>query len=195
MATLDAVTLPEVKTALGIDGTAEDAALARLITATTLEVERALRTQFVQRSVVEYHPGECRRFYVQVVPIASVTSVVDPAGTTCPSTQYVVRQKRYIEHWGHFFNAFTSAGQVADWTVTYTAGWFASTAAVTADVKAEIIRAIAAAREAPNAGVSSVGVGDLSISYAAGQAATGGSMPAHVEAAAAALVAYRGVLL
>jgi hypothetical protein len=191
MATYDAVTLIELKTALSIDGTAEDVSLARLISATTLEVERLLGTQFVIREVVEEHEGGERRIYPQVLPIVAVSSVVDPAGNAVPSDQYVVRRKRWLEHWGHFPLAFNSAGQQTDYTVTYTAGHFSSTSAVAPDVKDEIIRALGTLREAPAAGVNSVGVGDLSISYAA---APETSSPA-IAGAAAALHRYRGVLL
>lgn len=193
MASYDAVTLEELKNALGVDGTDEDSSLARLITATTLEIEAALKTQFVQRSVIEYHEGGGKRIYPQRTPITQVTSIIDPGSRTVPSTQYVIRQQRFLEHWGHFDVAFTSAGQPTDWTVTFTAGWFASTAVVAPSVKAEIIRAIAAMREAPAAGISSVGVGDLSISYASPTA--GGAVHPAIETAVNALHAYRGALL
>lgn len=192
MATYDAVTLTEAKDFLALEGTAEDETIVRLITGTTLEVERKLATQFVQRSVVEYHEGGGKRIYLQRIPIVSVASIVDPAGNTVLATDYVVRQQRWLEHFGHFNSAQTTAGQITDWTVTYTCGWFASTAAVAADVKQEVLRAIAALRESPAAGVSSVGVGDLSISY--GGAGSGPTSPA-IEEAAANLYAYRGVLL
>jgi hypothetical protein len=202
MATLDAVTLPEVKAALSIDGTDEDLALARLITAVTLGLEKRLRTQFVQRSVVEYREGHAKRIYLQTCPIASVTSIVDPAGNTVPSTDYIVRQKRWLEHYGCFPYAFTTSGQTTDWTITYTAGWFASTALVSSDVKTEVITAVAAVREQPSANVSSVKVGDLSVSYVESGASSsnkpgGGSdrqQPIY-DAAAVALHAYYGVLL
>lgn len=194
MATYDAVTLGELKTALQIDGTAEDEALARLISATTLEVERRLGTQFVIRSLVEYHEGGGKRLYPQRAPIASVTTIVDPAANAVLSTQFVVRQQRWIEHWGNFPNAYSTTGQPTDWTVTYTAGWFASTSVVAQDVKAEIVRAVAALREAPAAGVASVGVADLSISYTGRYAGEVPTTPA-IDAATAALQAYRGVLL
>lgn len=192
MATYDAITLDEAKVFLALEGTSEDEVLARLISGTTLEVERKLGTQFVQRSVVERHEGGCKRIYPQVVPVVSVTSIVDPAGNTVPSTDYVVRQQRWLEHFGRFNPAQTTAGQVTDWTVTFTAGWFASTSAVAADVKQEVLRAVAALRESPAAGVSSVGVGDLSISYLS--ASTLSVSPA-IEEAVANLYAYRGVLL
>lgn len=190
MATYDAVTLDEAKHALSIDGTAEDEMLQRLISATTLEVERRLGTQFVKRAVVEYHEGGGKRIYPQRVPIAEVTSIVDPASNTVPASNYVIRQQRWLEHYGHFDNAYTTAGQQTDWVVTYVAGWFASTSVVAADVKAEIIRAVAGTREAPAAGTASVGVGDLSVSY--DNAASPST--AAVDAAAAALHAYQGVL-
>lgn len=194
MAALDAVTLPEVKGALGIDGTAEDEMLVRLITATTLEIERRLRTQFVQRAVVEYREGGSKRIYPGVIPIVSITSIADPAGNTVGPTLYVIRQQRWLEAYGHFNQAFAVGGQMTDWTITYVAGWFANTTGVAADVKAEVIRAIGGLREAPAAGVSSVGVGDLSVSYSAPVGVDGEAAPA-VAAAVASLTAYQGVLL
>lgn len=194
MATYDAVTLDEVKVSLALEGTAEDEMLARLISGVTLEVERRLGTQFIQRSLVEYHEGGSKRIYPQRAPIITVTSLVDPAGNVIPATDYVIRQQRWLEHFGHFNPAQTTAGQVTDWTVTYTAGWFASTSVVAADVKHEMLRALGALRESPAAGVSSVSVGDLSINY--GQLA-GSTVPTNpaMDECIASLYAYRGVLL
>jgi Phage gp6-like head-tail connector protein len=196
MATYDAVTLDEAKHALSIDGTAEDEMLQRLISATTLEVERRLGTQFVKRAVVEYHEGGGKRIYPQRVPITEVTSIVDPAAHTVPSSNYVIRQQRWLEHFGHFDNAYTTAGQQTDWVVTYVAGWSASTSVVAPDVKAEIIRAVAGMREAPASGTTSVSVGDLSLSYArsGGVADVESATSAAIDAAVAALHAYQGVL-
>ena len=192
MATYDAVTLDEVKIALGIEGTAEDASLARLISAVTLEVERQLGTQFVQRTITESHWGGEKRLYLNRTPIASVTSMTDARAVVFSSSNYVIRQQRWLEAFGHFDRAYNSAGQETDWTVVYTAGWFASTSAVSPDVKGELIRAISSMREAPNAGVNSIGVGDLSISYAS---STTGAVTPSIESAAVALHAYRGVVL
>lgn len=196
MATYDAVTMDEAKVALGLEGTSEDENLARLITGITLELERRLRTQFIQRAVTEYHEGGSKRIYLQRTPIVSVTSITDPAANTVAATDYVIRQQRWLEHYGCFDHAFTTSGQKTDWIIVYNAGWFASTAAVTKDVKTEVLRAIGSMREAPAAGVQSVTVGDLSISYGSntGGTTTFESTPS-VDAAVAALHAYAGVLL
>lgn len=194
MATYDAVTMDEARDSLGISGFAEDEALQRLVSALTLEIERRLGTQFVQRSLVEYHEGGGKHIYLGRAPIVSVASIVDPAGNVVAADQFVIRQQRWLEHWGRFYNAYTSAGQPTDWTVTYTAGWFATTAAVSPDVKAEILRAVAGMREAPAAGVASVGVGDLSISYSGRYSGEVPTTPV-VDGAVAALHAFRGVLL
>jgi hypothetical protein len=191
MATYDAITLEEAKGGLSLDGTAEDENIARLISGVTLELERRLGTQFVQRSLVERHEGGCKRIYPTRTPIISVTSIVDPAANTVPSTDYVIRQQRWLEHFGMFNHAFATSGQRTDWTITYTAGWFASASVITPDIKAEFIRALQGLRETPAAGVASVHVGDLSIAYAGAAVPNSPAM----DAAVVALYAYRGVLL
>ncbi len=199
MPTLDAMTLHEAKLALGIGGTSEDAQLARLITSVTQEAERRLGTQFVQRTVVELHEGGVRRIYPQVTPVVSVTSIVDQAANTVPATDYAVRQKKWLQHIGHFPIAYDANSIPTEWAVTYIAGWFATTEAVAADAKTELLRALATLRSVASQDpslVSAVSVGDLSVSYRTPESVEGvaASNPV-LDGAISALHAYRGVYL
>lgn len=164
--TTDVVKIDKVKAVLQIDGTAEDERLAHLISAVSLELEKRLGTAFVQRSFTEQHEGGRKRVYLDQLPIVTVASMTDAASNTLTlDTEYTIRQGRYIEAIGYFPHAVNSQGQRGDWTITYTAGWFASTAAVAPDVRAEAMRVIAALREAPAPTAQSVRVGDLAVTY------------------------------
>lgn len=221
MAAYDAISLPEVKEALRIEGTDGDKHLQTLVTGLTLELERLLGTQFVQRSVVEYHPGGQRRMYLSRAPITAVASIVDtqsPTPATVAATDYTIRQRRWLERAGGTFpTAYDANGNASEWTVTYTAGWFATTAVVSADVKEQIVRVLNSVRTSPETAIrsssssapdmtaaSSVKVGDLAITYASGSTSASqfssyqgaGGLPAAILAGAAeALFAYRGVWL
>jgi hypothetical protein len=166
MATTDVVTLDKAKTVLNIDGTSEDGRLAHLISAVSLELEKRLGTAFIQRSFVEQKEGGRKRIYLDRLPIVTVASMTDPASNTKTlDTDYVIRQGRYLEGIGYFAHAVNDQGQRTDWTITYTAGWFADTASVAFDVRAEALRVIGALREAPAPNAQSVRVGDLAVSY------------------------------
>lgn len=207
MAAYDAITLAEAKEALRIEGTNGDEHLQRLITGLTLELERRLGTQFVQRAVVEYRPGNCRTIYPNVTPVVSVTTIVDTQSTpvTVSSKDYTIRQRRWLE--GYFPTAYDVNGRVSDWTITYVAGWFASTSLVAQDVKEQMVRILNAVRTSPDTATSteetsaeSVKVGDLSISYGApssssSSSSSGGFPATMLDGAAEALFAYRGAWL
>lgn len=165
-ATTDVVKIDNAKAILNIDGTDEDARLAHLISSVSLELETRLGAVFIQRSFTEKKEGGRKRIYLDRLPIVSVASMTDPAGNTLTvDTDFLVRQDRYIEGIGYFPHAVNDQGQRADWSIVYTAGWFASTAVVTFDVRAEALRVIGALREAPAPNAQSVRVGDLAVTY------------------------------
>lgn len=165
-ATTDLVTLDKAKAVLQIDGTSEDARLAHLISAVSLELEKRLGTAFVQRSFTDYKEGGRKRIYLDRLPIVTVASMTDPASNTKTlNTDYLIRQQRYLEGIGYFAHAVNDQGQRADWTIVYTAGWFTDTASVAFDVRAECLRVIGALREAPAPNAQSVRVGDLAVTY------------------------------
>jgi hypothetical protein len=165
-ATTDVVKIDKAKAVLNIDGTSEDARLAHLISAVSLELETRIGTIFIQRSFVEKKEGGRKRIYLDRLPIVSITSMTDPAGNTLTvEVDFLVRGDRYIEGIGYFPHAVNDQGQRTDWSITYTAGWFASTSAVAFDVQAEALRVIGALREAPAPNAQSVRVGDLAVTY------------------------------
>jgi hypothetical protein len=165
-ATTDVIKIDLVKAVLQIDGTSEDARLAHLISAVSLELEKRLGTAFVQRSFTEKKAGGGKRIYLDRPPIVTIASMADPAGNTLTAdTEFVVRQDRYLEAIGYFTHGVNDEGQRTDWTIQYTAGWFADTASVAHDVRAEALRVIGALREAPAPTAQSVRVGDLAVTY------------------------------
>lgn len=168
MATTDALTLDEAKELLGIDGSSQDTKLQGLIGSVTRQLERRLGTHFVQRSVTEEHAGLVRRIYLNRSPIVSVTSITDPAGYTVPSTDFVVREKRYLEHWGRFWQAQTTAGQPTNWTVVYVAGWFADQKVVDELVKSEVAKLISMQLTQPDPRMTSITVDDISMGFGGG---------------------------
>jgi hypothetical protein len=162
----DVVKIDLAKAVLQIDGTSEDARLAHLISAVSLELEKRLGTAFVRREFTDKKQGMVKRIYLDYLPVVSITSVQDPAGNTLTEdTEFVVQQDRYLEALGYFSHAVNSQGQRTDWTIVYEAGWFADTAAVAHDVRAEALRVIGALREAPSPTAQSVRVGDLAVTY------------------------------
>jgi uncharacterized phiE125 gp8 family phage protein len=159
--------LGEVKAFLGVTTSADDALIEALTDAASDRIEQLCQTAFIIRSFVEYHEGARKRLFLQRYPITEVTSIADPAGNTIPATDYIIKKDRGIlEHFGHFWVAQTTGGQPTQWTVTYKAGRFADTSVVTEDLKLACKQLVAKPYDQKVAGVSSVGVGDLSISYA-----------------------------
>jgi uncharacterized phiE125 gp8 family phage protein len=73
-------TLANVKTALLVTGTADDAALTRLMDAAESVIEQHTGRQFAGGSFTETHPAGGRLLFLRNFPVTTVTSLrVDPA--------------------------------------------------------------------------------------------------------------------
>lgn len=174
-------TVAEAEVGLGLSTGEGGSRLEALVNSATILAETYCRAPFVIRSFTELHPGWSKRIYLKHAPVTSVTSIVDPALNTVPSTDYIILgHMGVLEHFGRFPIPQNSQGQRAYWTVTFDAGLFANTAAVGADLKEACWRIAGKAWESPSGGAQSVGVGSLSVSYggSGGAQTSGGNMPA-----------------
>lgn len=192
MAATDLVTLGQAKAFLGTEDSLDDELVAQ-IQGLSLELEGRLSTYFIQRARTEYHPGGHKRIWLNRYPVISITSITDPASNTIASDEYVVRQRRYIEFWGRWPQAVASSGQRTDWEIVFQCGLWADTDSVPADVQYTFLKCLEGVRANPTE-ASSVGVGDLSISFGAspGNASRSADL---LSAAALSLVQYRGDFL
>lgn len=184
-------TVAEVKDILQLgSGITRDTALARIINAATLAIEKFTHSIFVydagsttERSFTyqvsagdqPYGIGSnwiysigYRRIYLEWMPLRSITSIADPAGNTVASTDYAV-----FHNWGYLEGAFPVAvdsnGFPSYWTVTYKAGRYANTAAVPDDLKQAVAFTAGDWLQHKSGGSGDVirkAVGDLSIEYA-----------------------------
>lgn len=77
---IDVLTLAEAKAALNITGSTFDAELAGWNTGVAQQLDK-LCGPIVQRATSESHDGGCQAIYLRSRPVASITSVVEYAGT------------------------------------------------------------------------------------------------------------------
>src|SRR5205814_2315688 len=95
-------TLANVKQALAVTGTTDDALLTQLQAAADAFIDAHCGRAFTGGTFTEYHPGGSRQIFLRNYPVAAVTSVkVDPAGTFGPETvrdpaTYVVHTDRGV---------------------------------------------------------------------------------------------------
>jgi len=108
-------------------------------------------TAFVQRSFTEDHSGGLRgrlgglkRLYLNRTPIVSVASITDDDSNTVASTDYTI-----VGTLGNSYLEFDGVipAPVGRWTIVYTAGVFATTEAITWDVKVAALALVRALRD------------------------------------------------
>ncbi|MCA1569789.1 MAG: hypothetical protein LC798_05590 [Chloroflexi bacterium] len=150
MAVLDILTLPEAQRAvnvLGDLGSVEDDLVA-MVSGVSEQIDN-LCGPVVARAVTETYRGGCSSILFRTTPVLSVTSVVETTGVT-PAT--LVAADYLLENQGHYAVLHRrSAGYASFWAagdfnvaVTFQAGRFATTAAVSAgwkQVAASILKA------------------------------------------------------
>lgn len=202
------ITLEEVKALLGITSTSFDDKLTGIINFQSARLDRWCRVGLVQRTYVEQYLGSAkdeRTFYPELAnpdrefftggqtreialrhyPVVSVASIEDGDGNSVASTDYHIRKRQGIlEHFGGWPIPYDANELLGEWTITYTAGFFANTAAVTEDVKAAVFALVARQHSVLVPGVASMATGTLSVSFGdLSETAETGGLPAEVARA------------
>jgi len=159
----------------GMPATGSDAIIDVLIDGCSLAIEKHCDGKlFVQRAITEdYTWEEIKRqskhadtIWLRKQPLVSVTSITDPAGNTVDSDDYWLdKAKGALRTTGQWTIPQDSNGFATYWTIIYTAGLFASTLAVDANLKLACMMFVADLFKHPNPAVLSKSVGDLKISY------------------------------
>lgn len=184
MAATDLITTTEYQTYLGLP-IAADTKIDALITALSLAIEKYCQTQFVIRSTTQswrlwevgygYMPHGCdcykmRGIWLNSYPSVTITSIVDTNSNSL-GTEGI----DFVHHPDiGFLELLTakipvnSSGNESYWTVTYTAGRFAATANVDANLKLACIMLVNQVTSRPDPSVRSKTVGQLSLTYANG---------------------------
>ena len=164
-----------------------------MINAATLAIEKYTGRAFVTRTVTNEEQGVGPNGYkygfktltLNWLPITAVASVIDDASITVPANDYAIWKYRGLEHVGHWPAPLGQYGDNGKYKVTYSAGEYANTAAVPADVKQAAIgyvKLLAAGAAGASGAVQSKTVGNLSITYAtAADAGAGGLFPAGIR--------------
>lgn len=167
MAATDLVTLAEVKTALSISVTDHDSRLTALIANLSARILMHLQVPVVHETVTEKHFGGKKRLYLKKYPYVSGLTITDGKGNTIPSTDYlIIAEQGILQHVGLWPTAQEADGKIGRWSITFTAGLAATTAAVPADLKEACTLWIAKRFNRIDPSVTSKSVGDMSLSYA-----------------------------
>ena len=178
VATASLITLTEAKLFPGMGSlpATDEALIEALIDAASLDFETHWDNYGVQRSVAEkytYHQiiteaPNYDKIWLRKFPIASITSIADPAANTIDSDEYVIDYDigclRSTAEWG-WDVPLDSNGFESYWTITYTPGRVANTAAVPANIKLACKMWTAILYKNATQNVQSKSVGDFSITY------------------------------
>lgn len=188
--------LADVKAALGVSGSAEDARLGLLLASAEATIARATGLRFTVGEVTEDHAGGVATLALRARPVVSITSVTDLAsGATIDPTGYtlsggLLRRLPFGSAWdgvkaaGPFLDPMGDGpGMVQPrWRVTMQAGY----ATAPGDLQGAAFEMVAAMRAAQG-GMTSVKDGDFAASFAP----AAGGIPASVRAV---IDAYRVVM-
>jgi hypothetical protein len=196
MAAINAlITLEEAKIALGIDesNTDYDTRIESLIDSASGSIENYCQTYFLQRTVTaEPVDGGVSKIFLRFSPVVSVSSIVDDAAHTVPSSDYYLdKETGMLRHWGRFPIPVATSGMRTKWYVTYVAGWFASIETVDAALKDACAKFVVMKYENPSGNANSVSVGSLSISYGNTTTSSTGSLATVPDFIAGDLAFYR----
>lgn len=155
-------TLEQFKQYAKTGSNADDSLIATLIDAATEQIEAYCRNALVQRSFTEYFVGTGQtRIFLSKYPIQSVTSITDADSNTVAATNYFIRASEgYLEHIGGYWPK-----PVEQWTIVYTAGRYATTAAVAHNARVACEALVAEFLNAPRSPILSQSGGAKSVSY------------------------------
>jgi hypothetical protein len=138
-----------------------------VIDAITHGIETYLGNPVVQREYTEKYFGSTPIIRLDQYPVASVTSITDPASNTVDADDYKVIEDigelRHVGGW-NFPAALDSNGNLDRWEIVYTAGRFANTGAVDPDFKMAACEWAGMRYRRPG-NVLTKKVGDLTITY------------------------------
>lgn len=141
------VSLQDAKAWLGIDfeDSLDDYRLTQILTGVKAQVDAFCNTPLVQRQLTQKFLGGADIWYLNACPVASIVSVTDPAGNSLTSSDYMLLEELgFLEsRSGRFPTARTTDFLADRWTVTYTAGHFATEGAVAADAANAILDLVA----------------------------------------------------
>lgn len=151
----------------------EPSVVEAFIDAATTRIENYCDNGFVQRTFTEYHTGGinqhtlggAKRLFLSRSPIVSVSSVTDQddTPTAIAATSYrIAPDLNALEH------ISTWPAPVGRWIVIYTAGAFATTADVTADLQLAVHFLVADWLGDPQRPVLSTSTGTRSQNYVTG---------------------------
>lgn len=185
------VTTDEARTALGIASGASEEQLRLAINRATYRLEAFCGVGLVQTTYVERHTGlshdgrgvmpwtaegftggGTKFLYLQHYPVVSITSIVDEASTPtsiAAADYYVRKDVGILEHYSVWPTPYKYASGTeipGEWIVTLVAGWFASVAAVTWDVKDACLSLVAEALYRTSGSVSEIESGTLRVKFA-----------------------------
>jgi hypothetical protein len=166
---LDILTLDEVKDIIGLPAsdTADDQKIMRLIPQATRRLEVYLNNFVVQRSHTEHHYGLQGQWWLERYPIASITSIADPASNTIEADEYRLEEEKglIISTTGLFTTAMDTSGRRSRWEVIYVGGKFAGIDDVTDEYKQALALLLIERFERPEPGIISRKMGDLTVTY------------------------------
>lgn len=136
------VSLQDAKEWLGLQAsdTLDDDRLTQILAGVKKQVDQFCGTSLVVSSYSQKFEGGICAWFLDRRPVKTITSILDPAGNSIPSTNYVLNEELGIlESYGLFPRAVRSTGQRDRWTVLYTAGHFNDDASVSEDAANAIL--------------------------------------------------------
>ena len=161
------VSVSDVLTYLGLptDGS-EDARVGDILAGIRAQVEQHVGTPLVRETKVEDFDAGDHVYYTYYRPIVSVTSIVDPAGNTLGSDDYVLQKEEgRLIFYSYIPRPVNSDGTLARWTITYVAGLFADEESIRPDIALAIRDLCAQHYHRPEPDVQAVRTLDQATSY------------------------------
>lgn len=161
------IALSEAKKYLRIPATfcEDDDFLEIIIPGCEKMIEDYLRTAILVRQFAQQFDGGEHLWILDYRPVVSIVSILDPKGNSIDPDRYLLRKELgQIQAYHYFPRAVRTDGSRDRWTVTYTAGHFATAGAVSESIRLGILQMIAHRFFQPQPGVQGMTMGKSSIS-------------------------------
>lgn len=167
------ITLDEAKEFPGMSSLAssDEALIETLIDAATTDIEAywdnpGVIQTFTEDYTADYLDKCGNKLELLHYPIVSIVSITDPAGNTIGKDDYWIdKANGYLMAVGGWDTPQDANGYATYWTIVYTAGRWANTAAVPADIKRHCKAWVAQLYKRPEQDLVQKSVGDLSLRY------------------------------